>query len=74
MVSDITFFKCIDDAVQLHTKHDNEPVYYYMYSHRGQYTLASFYGDLEVDYGELIKIHFIVFRHVMVNFIRCFSR
>jgi Carboxylesterase family len=50
MVSDWTFFKCIDDVVRMQISHDLEPIYYYMDSYRSQFSFIAIHGTSN-DYG-----------------------
>ena len=52
--SDIGFFKCVDDSVKLLSQFNDQPVYYYHYSHRGQDSITKML-DLpkDSDFGEL---------------------
>ena len=52
MVSDFTFFKCTEDAIRYQLSHNSESIYYYFYTHHGQYTLPKLYGpEMTRDYG-----------------------
>lgn len=43
-----------DEAIQLHLKHTNQPVYYYLFGHRGVASFSEVFGDPHQDYGNKI--------------------
>lgn len=38
--SDVEFFKCVDDSIKALSQHNESPVFYYHYAHRGQTSLV----------------------------------
>uniref|UniRef100_A0A1Y1LUC1 Carboxylic ester hydrolase n=1 Tax=Photinus pyralis TaxID=7054 RepID=A0A1Y1LUC1_PHOPY len=51
MYSNMLFNYGIHVAVKMHFKYSKQPVYYYLYSHVGQHSLANIYGDPQLRYG-----------------------
>ncbi|XP_030754509.1 venom carboxylesterase-6-like [Sitophilus oryzae] len=51
MYTDGWFLNCADETVQLHRKFTKDPVYYYMFSHRGVASFSKIFGGGEEDYG-----------------------
>ena len=56
MVSDFNFFKCVDNVVSFELSHNREPVYYYLYTHHGQYKLPQLFSGATKDYGTIIEL------------------
>ena len=53
MISDASFFKCVDDSVKLFSKYGKQATYYYNYAHRSQFSLVSTLGVPEdLDLGK----------------------
>ncbi|CAG9768327.1 unnamed protein product [Ceutorhynchus assimilis] len=51
MYTDGWFLSCSDQTVQLHTNYTNQPVYYYLFGHRGVASFTKMFGGGDVDYG-----------------------
>ena len=52
MMSDYLFLKGTDDLVYLNTKFSSEPTYYYLYTHKGQFSTVDFFGaPSSIDFG-----------------------
>lgn len=51
MYTDGWFLNCADEAVRLHKKYSKQPVYYYLFGHRGTSSFTKIFGDPTHDYG-----------------------
>lgn len=52
MLSDVNFFKCIDDSADLFRRYSEQSTYHYHYTHRTHYSLSQFIGaPLDIDFG-----------------------
>lgn len=56
MYTDSWFLVGSDDAVRLQAQYSKEPVYYYLFGHRGVISFSFIFGDPEKDYGT----HFVL--------------
>lgn len=55
MLSDYRYFKFVDESVQAFSQFSDNPVYYYYYTHRGQYSLTNRLNvPAEKDFGTII--------------------
>ena len=55
MISDFTSFKCISDAVELHSKYSRDHTWYYFYTHQGRTTTSKFFGMPDtIDLGKFL--------------------
>ena len=54
MLSDVNFFKCIDDSADLFRRYSEQSTYHYHYTHRSHYSLSQFIGaPLDIDFGTI---------------------
>ena len=44
MMSESSFFKCIDESIHLRSMHSDNPIYYYHYAHQAQFSLIQSLG------------------------------
>jgi len=52
MLSDINFFKCIDNTADLFRRNSEKPLYFYHYTHRTRYSLSQLLGaPHDIDFG-----------------------
>ena len=57
MSSDYYFFQCVDQSVQLHAQNGSDPVYFYLYSHKGQNHFArTLRQTRDVDLGKINNV------------------
>ncbi|KAI9554676.1 hypothetical protein GHT06_019952 [Daphnia sinensis] len=61
--SDVEFFKCVDDSVKALSQHNESPVFYYHYAHRGQTSLVKILdlpkdSDFGVSHADEILLMF----------------
>ncbi len=53
LLSEIGFFKCVDDSVKWLSQFSDQPVYYYQYAHHGQNSLTKLLNvPQDSDFGE----------------------
>jgi hypothetical protein len=53
LLSEIGFFKCVDDSVKWLSQYSDQPVYYYQYAHHGQNSLTKLLNvPQDADFGE----------------------
>ncbi|KAJ8916723.1 hypothetical protein NQ315_013927 [Exocentrus adspersus] len=51
LYTDGWFLYCADEAARLHLKHSKQPVYYYLFGHRGVASFTKIFGGGETDLG-----------------------
>ena len=44
MMSESSFFKCIDESIHLRNTHSDNPIYYYHYVHQVQFSVITSLG------------------------------
>ena len=57
MLSDGLFLKCIDDTILLHSRFSSQPIYYYMYAHRGQQSVTDVLNGAAIDLGKFTSFY-----------------
>jgi len=59
-MSDLWFYNCIDESVNLFTEYNEQPVYYYSYAHKSRYNLAALMGaPPDIDLGLHSSLSFL---------------
>ncbi|XP_066251364.1 venom carboxylesterase-6-like [Euwallacea similis] len=51
MYTDGWFLNCADETVQLHVNYTKQPVYYYLFGHKGEASFTTIFGGGDIDYG-----------------------
>lgn len=51
LYTDAWFMESADESIRLHLQHTDQPVYYYLFGHRGVASFSEHFGDPHKNYG-----------------------